>query len=351
MSDITIARPHPKRTVLVTGASGVVGAALLTRLRDLDVVCLVHRSPVTAPNVGTLRGDITQVRLGLAEQEYRTLAGHVDAVIHCAAVTDFNRTDGTLEATNIAGTRNVIEFAAAAGAVLYHVSTAFVHTTADGARGRTAAGYAASKSAGEELVRASGIQHVILRPSVVIGDSDTGEIAAFQGLHHVAAGIFAGMVPMIPFDPSWPIDFLPCDVVADAIACVVESGLTDGEFWISAGERALRLDEGVAICVDLARELGVTVDMPRFVPPEMFDRLIGPVFLEALPARIRQSVTRMLEFFTTYLRSGETKPSSLSQLAALGMAPLPDQCESLRTSLMYWAQQKGYPLADTTKVA
>jgi len=351
MSDVTNARPRRKRTVLITGASGVVGAALLTRLRGLDVVCLVHRSPVTAPNVRTLRGDIAQDRLGMAAPAYDALVRQVDTVIHCAAVTDFNRTDGTLETTNIAGTGNVVEFAAAAGAVLYHVSTAFVHTTADGERGRTAAGYAASKSAGEELVRASGVRHVILRPSVVIGDSDTGAIAAFQGLHHVAAGIFAGMVPMIPFDPSWPIDFLPCDVVADAIACVVENGVTHGEFWISAGDRALRLDEGVAICVDLARELGLSVDVPRFVPPEMFDRLIGPVFLEALPARIRQSVTRMLEFFTTYLRSGETKPSSLDELAGLGMQPLPDLRESLRTTLLYWAHAKGYPQADTARVA
>lgn len=351
MSHVIGGPRYAGRTVLLTGAAGVVGQALLARLKDVDVVCLVHRSPVTGPNVRTVRGDITQERFDLSEPVYRWLVDQVDAVIHCAAVTDFNRTDGTLEATNIGGTERVLEFAAAAGAVLYHVSTAFVHTTADGERGRTAAGYAASKSTGEQLVRASGVPHVILRPSVVIGDSVTGDIAAFQGLHRVAAGIFAGIVPMIPFDPSWPIDFVPCDVVADAIACVVEKSLTEGEFWISAGERALRLDEGVALCVDVARELGVTVDLPRFVPPELFDRLIGPVFLEALPARIRKSVTSMLEFFATYLRSGETKPSSLDELTRLGLRPLPDQRESLRASLLFWAQEKGYPRADREKVA
>ncbi len=341
------------RTVLLTGASGVVGRALLDRLRgsDLDIVCLVHRTPVVGADVRTVHGDITSERFGLSEDAYRLLAESVDAVVHCAAVTDFNRTDGTLECTNIGGTQRVVEFTADAGAVLYHVSTAFVHTTVDGERGRTAVGYAASKSAGEQIVRAAGVPHVVLRPSVVIGDSETGEIAAFQGLHQVAAGIFAGIVPMIPFDPAWPIDFLPCDVVADAIACVVERGVTEGEFWISAGERALRLDEGVAVAVEVARDYGVEVDLPRFVPPEMFDRLIGPVFLEALPERIRRSVTRMLEFFTTYLQSGETKPSSLDDLLALGMRPLPDQRESLRTSIAYWAEEKGYQPADAARVA
>jgi hypothetical protein len=156
---------------------------------------------------------------------------------------------------------------------------------------------------------------------------------------------------MIPFDPSWPIDFVPCDVVADAIACVIENDVIQGEFWISAGEKALRLDEGVSICVDLARELGVSVDLPRFVPPEMFDRLIGPVFLEALPHKVRKSVVRMLEFFTTYLQSGETKPSSLDELAAIGVKPLPDQRESLRSSLLYWAEAKGHARAESAEVA
>jgi nucleoside-diphosphate-sugar epimerase len=354
-----VARPHStgrtpgavRRTVLLTGASGVVGRALLPRLRGLDVACLVHRSPVAGPNVTAVPGDISQPMLGLAEPAYLELAAKVDAVIHCAAVTDFGRTDGSLETTNIAGTENVAAFAAAAKAVLYHVSTAFVHAKAEGDRGRTAIGYASSKAAAEQAVRSSGGQHVILRPSVVIGDSVTGEIAAFQGLHQVVAGMFAGTVPMIPFDPGWPIDFVPADVVADAIACVVENRVSEGEFWISAGDEALRLDEGVAVVVELARALGVSIDTPRFVPPDMFDRLIGPVFLDALPARIRRNVVRMLEFFTTYLQSGETKPSSLDELVSLGMRPLPDQRESLRSTVKYWAAQKGYVQPETEQAA
>jgi nucleoside-diphosphate-sugar epimerase len=340
-----------RRTILLTGASGVVGNALLQRLRGFDVVCLVHRSPVSGPNVTIVPGDITKPLFGLAERAYTELAAEVDAVIHCAAVTDFNRADGSLEATNIAGTEHVAAFAAAAEAVLYHVSTAFVHTTVDGERGRTAIGYASSKAAAEEAVRSSGVPHVILRPSVVIGDSVTGEIAGFQGLHRVAAGIFAGIVPMIPFDAGWPIDFVPADVVADSIACVVENRISEGEFWISAGDKALRLDESVAVAVELARDLGVSIDVPRFVPPEMFDRLIGPVFLDALPGKIRRNVVRMLEFFTTYLQSGETKPTSLDQLVTLGARPLPDQRESLRNSLRYWAAQKGYGQAEPEKAA
>jgi len=103
-----------RRTVLLTGASGVVGRALLQRLRDLDVVCLVHRSPVSEPGVTTVQGDIREPMLGLARQAYAALAAEVDVVIHCAAVTEFYRTNASLEATNIAGTGHVAAFAAAA---------------------------------------------------------------------------------------------------------------------------------------------------------------------------------------------------------------------------------------------
>ena len=340
-----------QRTVLLTGASGVVGRALLRRLRDFDVVCLVHRSPVSGPNVTAVAGDVAEPMLGLTEQVYTELAAGIDAVVHCAAVTDFNRTDGSLEATNSAGTEHVAAFATVAEAVLYHVSTAFVDTTVDGDRGRIAVGYASSKLAAEKAVQSGGARHVILRPSIVIGDSGTGEIGAFQGLHQVAAGLFAGIVPMIPFDPGWPINFVPADIVADTIACLVENRVSKGEFWISAGDKALRLDESVALAVELARGLGVNIDMPRFVPPDMFDRLIGPVFLDALPARIRRNVSRMLEFFATYLQSGQVKPSSLDQIVALGARPLPDQRDSLRNSLRYWAAQSGYGQAGNGKAA
>ena len=109
---------------------------------------------------------------------------------------------------------------------------------------------------------------------------------------------------------------------------------------------ALRWLRNLAVVVEFARGLGVSVDVPRFVPPEMFDRLIGPVFLDALPGRIRRNVPRMLEFFTTYLQSGQTKPSSLDQLVALGARPLPDQRESLRSSVQYWAAKHGYAQAE-----
>ena len=113
-----------------------------------------------------MHGDLMQPNLGLDDDEYRALAKSIDAIIHCAAVTDFNRRDGSLETTNVQGTEKIIALAGAADARLYHVSTAFLHAKADGDRGRTAVGYADSKRAAEDLVQASSVPHVMLRPSV-----------------------------------------------------------------------------------------------------------------------------------------------------------------------------------------
>ena len=331
---------HP--TVLLTGASGVVGHALLARLRGWHVVCLVHRTPVNIAGARSVPGDVSQLGLGLNAEVYADLAGQVDAVIHCAAITQFNRSDGSLEATNIGGTENVLAFARDAGAIFYHVSTAFVNTETGSDNQQTALGYASSKRAAEMVVKSSGVPHVILRPSVVIGDSDTGRVQAFQGLHQVAAAISAGLLPVIPFDPAWPIDFLPCDVVADAIATVVDHRLAGVELWITAGSKALSLDEAVSTCVALVNELGMPLEQPRFVPPDLFERLIAPVFLAEMPTRIRIAVKRTLDFFATYLAAGRTMPSSLDELESLGMRPLPDQLTTLETSLRYWFQESDF---------
>ena len=328
--------------VLLTGASGVVGQALLKRLINADITCLAHRATIDNANCGTVFGDISKPDLGLSAADHADLLGRLDAVINCAAVTDFHKVDGSLEATNVAGTANVAAFARAANATLYHVSTAFRDAQAMGERGAQAVSYAASKRSGEQAVSSSGARHVILRPSIVIGDSLTGQVAKFQGLHQVAGAIASDLVPMIPFNGLWALDFVPSDYVADAIATVVEQRVTEGEFWLTAGDRALRLEQAVEICLRSARSFGAQISQPRFVPPELFDRLIGPVFLEALPRRTQITVLRLLEFFTIYLAAGRQLPCSAVELSQLGVSRIARPAHSLAASLEYWAAESGF---------
>jgi len=335
-----------RRTVLVTGASGVVGQALVPRLVERgasDVVCLTHRSVVDARSgrrhvgsVSMVHGDVARPDLGLGAREYRELAARVDSVVHAAALTDFVGPDETLQRVNVDGTGHALALAEAAGADFVHVSTAYLHARGEGRRGHVAARYAASKRAAEEVVKASGVGHSIVRPSIVIGDSRTGAMSSAQGLHRAAGAVLSGIAPILPFGASWPFDFIPQDVVAETIAGILERERTGQELWVTAGDRALSLAQAVDVVVATGHQLGIDVETPRFVSPEQFDRIIAPVFLPALPATMRTTITRLLDFFAVYLDMDEPMPSSLPALEHQGIAALPDLAESLRRSLHHW---------------
>jgi nucleoside-diphosphate-sugar epimerase len=335
-----------RRTVLVTGAAGVVGQALIPRLVEQgasDVICLTHRSVLDTPSptrhtgtVSTVHGDVARPDLGLDARDYRELAARIDSVVHAAALTDFNGPDETLQRVNIDGTGHALALADAAGAPFVHVSTAYLHTRSEGQRGHVAARYAASKRAAEAIVKTSGIPHSIVRPSIVIGDSRTGAISSAQGLHRAAGAVLSGIAPILPFGASWPFDFIPQDIVADTIAGLVEHERTGTELWVTAGPRALTLAAAVDVVVATGRRLGITVDTPRFVSPEQFDRIIAPVFLPALPATMRTTITRLLDFFAVYLDMNEPMPTSLPALEEQGTTTLPDLADSLSRSLHHW---------------
>jgi thioester reductase-like protein len=331
---------------LVTGATGVVGQALVPRLVEdgaSDVICLTYRSVLGtrcrerhAGGVSMVQGDVARPDLGLGAGEYRELAARVDAVVHAAALTDFAGPDETLHRVNVDGTGHALALAEAAGAHFVHVSTAYLHARGEGERGHVAARYAASKRAAEAVVKASGVGHSIVRPSIVIGDSRTGVMSSAQGLHRAAGAVLSGIAPILPFGASWPFDFIPQDVVAETVAGVVEQERVGEELWVTAGPRALTLAQAVDVVIATGHQLGLKVDTPRFVSPEQFDRIIAPVFLPALPATMRTTITRLLDFFAVYLDLAEPMPSSLPALEEQGVTVLPDLAESLRRSLHHW---------------
>ncbi|MGW0917255.1 SDR family oxidoreductase, partial [Streptomyces sp. NPDC002784] len=112
-----------RRTLLITGASGVVGAAAIPLLRErYEVIALTHRAG--APG-RTVAGDVTSRWLGLAPETYRALTDEVDVVVHSAAATGFQRDTDHAWQVNVEGARRVSKFALHAGARLVHLSSAF----------------------------------------------------------------------------------------------------------------------------------------------------------------------------------------------------------------------------------
>ena len=331
------------RTILLTGATGVVGSALLSRLHQHRVICLVHRN---TPDGGEhLPGDLSRPDLGLLPAVRQQLAEEVDVVVHCAAVTDFSADAVAVERTNVAGTRAMVGFAAEAGATLHYVSTAFV-ARADKAlddTGDAAADpspYLRSKREAEELVRQAPIHATIIRPSVVIGDSRTGEMAKFQGLHTLAAAVLRGVLPLVPLRADDRIDMIPQDRLAEAIVGLIEADVCGGEFWVTAGANALTAQATVDLTVETGRRLGGSIEPPRLVNPDMVDRLVRPVFVEPLPPSTRRRFDDLV-VMSALCATKRPFPSNIHDIPGCSPVTSPEIETAYRRSVEYLARSKG----------
>lgn len=142
--------------VLVTGASGALGAPLLRELRGRGwrTRALVHRQPVEHADE-RVRGDLGD------GGSLRRAAEGADAVLHLAAVTHA-RDPRTYEEGNVRGTEALVD-ACRRMAVRRFV---LVSTRAVSESGGA---YSRSKLRAEEIVRASGLPSVVVRLPEVYG--------------------------------------------------------------------------------------------------------------------------------------------------------------------------------------
>lgn len=320
------------KTILLTGGSGVVGQALLAQMVDEHVICLTRQRPVTENKITTVAGDIRAPQLGLDTATYQTLVRQVDWVVHAAAITDFAQPWEALYGCNVEGTRHVLDFAAAANARMVYVSTAFVHPRAAHTFNR----YERSKQIAEKAVQESGLPVTIVRPSIIIGDSQTGQMCKQQGIHRVIRLLLKGVLPVVPGSPASMLDVVPQDRVAEAIWRLVRHGVIGGEYWLTAGENALPLLDGLTLVMEEAnRLLGRAVTMPQLLSIDAFSAFMHQHFLPSLPTTERDRFAGAMSLFP-FMHVGERFPSSYATLGAtVGLTPLPDVRESFRRNLAY----------------
>ncbi len=222
--------------ILITGATGFIGSHLAARLAadGVPIRCLVRegskldRLPKSAEIVTSLDTEVDTVF-------------HLAGVVKALAKSDYH-------AGNVALTENLLSQCAK------HPPRRFVHVSSLAATDPVSA-YAASKLAGEKLVRGSFLadRTVIIRPPVVYGPGDT---EVFQFFRTVASGwiVSAGnpkqRVSMIHVDDLVQALLLAgqCPGVAGNAYCVSNP---DPVEWRGLGELAARLMSRKARAVSL----------------------------------------------------------------------------------------------------
>lgn len=330
--------------VLLTGGSGVVGSALIPVLLEqgFSVLALKRKRALSDNSVETLIGDVTIEHFGLDLETLREEHGDITCVIHSAAVTNFDTSDNEMYSTNVGGTLNAISVANKLGARLIYVSTAFTHDLNLPPYLKEYSSYCQSKRKAESCVRDFANDYTIVRPSIVVGDSNTGEIAYFQGLHKVVEALLLGIAPMMPTEPDAFVDTVPQDILARAITALVRHGGREREYWVTRGGDAHRIGAIYEVLERFLKTYKQDGELPKIVNPEIIDRLFKPVFLPGLPVVLRKRLNSLVDY-ACYFNLSSPFPCNYNELAAeFSLDHMPPQDTVLVNNLNYWASQTGF---------
>jgi thioester reductase-like protein len=187
--------------------------------------------------VNVLPGDVCDMDLGLGGGEYKALAAEVTAIHHTAAVYYLGAKREMVERVNVDGTRTILELAADASNLrrLIHWSSAQVSGSRSGVileeeldcgqRFRNV--YEETKFQAELLVNAAArrLPITVLRPGIIVGDSQTGEIDKFDGPYYLLVLIVSSPVDVslpLPGRGNAPLNLVPVDFVVNAAVALAD---------------------------------------------------------------------------------------------------------------------------------
>jgi NAD(P)-dependent dehydrogenase (short-subunit alcohol dehydrogenase family) len=258
-------------TYFVTGATGFIGRHLVQRLleRDGRIYVLVREGStakldglIAAWDAGDrivkVQGDLEAPGLGVSEEQISELKGTVDHFFHLAAMYDMTAEDERNERLNVDGTRRAVELANTLEAGTFH------HTSSIAAAGlykgmfredmfdegqTLPSAYHRTKFEAEKVVRneVAGAWRVY-RPSIVVGNSKTGEMDKIDGPYY----FFKAIQRLRHFLPEWfPLlgpelgytNVVPVDWVASAMDHIAHQPGLDRQAFHLTNPRSQRSGE------------------------------------------------------------------------------------------------------------
>jgi NAD(P)-dependent dehydrogenase (short-subunit alcohol dehydrogenase family) len=255
----------------VTGATGFIGRHLLARLLEREGQIHVLVRPESAIRLDALvsrlgaegrihpvSGDLLEPGLGVGADRVEALRGRIDHFFHLAAIYDMTAGAERNEALNVGGTRQAVGLAGSLGAgCLHHVSSIAVSGLHRGIfredmfdEGQELpSAYHRTKFESERIVRdQTAVPWRVYRPSLVVGDSETGEMDKIDGPYY----FFKAIQKLRHWIPEWvPLvgielghtNLVPVDFVARAIDHIAHLPDLDGRAFHLTSPKSQRSGE------------------------------------------------------------------------------------------------------------
>jgi thioester reductase-like protein len=186
--------------------------------------------------VNLIEGDAASMDLGLSGVEFKQLAAEVDRIHHCAQVSYHGVDRKTAEQVNVGGAREVLELAAACR----ELKCLVFHSTANVSGDRRGlvreedleSGQAfrnvveETKARAEKMMRRQmhRVPICVLRPTMIVGDSRTGEVDRFDGPYLLILLIVTSppdfALPLFPGRGDALLHVVPIDFVVRAAKAI-----------------------------------------------------------------------------------------------------------------------------------
>lgn len=161
--------------VLITGGTGLLGKGLIETNKDVEIssIYLGTYDMTDGPNVAYYRTDICDAEA--SEEVFRK--AHPQIVIHTAGIANVDYCEKNYEEaykSNVVGTKIILDLTGKAGAKIVFISTNAVFDGKNAPYSEDSMpspinSYGKMKLEAEEIVRNSGLEHLIVRPILMYG--------------------------------------------------------------------------------------------------------------------------------------------------------------------------------------